>query len=101
MKHIMVNTHLPHPTRDGELFDAVNVCQSCLDGEHLSYGVDHRDGEDGRCDCKNVSEDGKSQCGCNPDWPELMEAIENYDAEVHCTRLLKELEKFIGPEHGD
>jgi hypothetical protein len=53
----------------------VPVCQSCLDGHHDSYGADHRDGEPGRCDCKNLSDDQKTQCFCNPDWPELVEAI--------------------------
>ena len=85
MEYVMVNTHLPHPHRDGELFIAVNVCKSCLDGEHLSYGVDHRDGDPNHCGCKNVGVDranGESkkttQCGCVPDWPELDDAIENY-----------------------
>ena len=53
----------------------VPVCQSCLDGEHNSYGCDHRDGPPERRDCKNLSKDRKTQCMCNPEWPELMTAI--------------------------
>lgn len=66
----------------------VDVCQSCLDGEHLSHGEDHRSVWDpyvqatGRCDCKNVSDDGRSQCGCNPDWPELTAAIEDHHIDL-------------------
>jgi hypothetical protein len=55
---------------------SVPVCQSCLDGDHQSYGYDHRTHEEGRCDCKNVSEDNRSQCCCNPADPELMKVIE-------------------------
>jgi hypothetical protein len=60
----------------------VFVCESCLRGEHQSYGCDHRNGpEDGR-DCKNLSPDGKRQCLCNPDWPELTEAIHRHNARL-------------------
>ena len=52
----------------------VSVCQSCLDGEHKSYGDDHRNGPPERCDCKNILDD-KTQCMCSPEWPELMTAI--------------------------
>lgn len=51
------------------------ICQSCLDGEHWTYGWDHRAGEVDRRDCKNLTDDGRHQCACNPDWPELMEVI--------------------------
>ncbi len=41
-------------------------CESCKNGEHLSYGDDHRDGPEGRNDCKNVGVlNGKVvQCNC-------------------------------------
>ena len=54
----------------------VYVCESCLSGDHLSYGSDHRQGEKGRCDCKNVNESRTSQCACNPEWTELTQALE-------------------------
>jgi hypothetical protein len=56
----------------------VNVCESCVSGEDISCGGDHRDSDREWRDCKNLNGEGKSQCGCNPDWPELMEAIEAY-----------------------
>ena len=57
---------------------SVWVCEACLNGTHISYGTDHRIGEQYRRDCKNVSNDNSRQCWCNPDWPELMEAINEY-----------------------
>ena len=53
----------------------VYVCKSCLSGDHLSYGQDHRQGEKGRCGCKNVS--GGAQCACNPEWEELTLTLED------------------------
>jgi hypothetical protein len=42
-------------------------CQACIDGNHLSYGSDHRCGEKDRSDCKNVGTIGDTvvQCNCN------------------------------------
>lgn len=57
----------------------VFVCESCLRGEHQSYGCDHRTGPEDRRDCKNLSPDGKWQCLCNPDWPELTDAIRRHN----------------------
>lgn len=44
----------------------ITICESCMKGEHQSYGHDHRDGSEGRRDCKNVGIlDGKIvQCTC-------------------------------------
>lgn len=53
----------------------VFVCDSCLADQHLSYGGDHRKGDLHRRGCKNLSPDGKHQCGCNPEWPELEEVL--------------------------
>ena len=47
----------------------VNICKSCLKGEHISYGYDHRKGEVDRRDCKNA--EGNIQCQCNEDFTEL------------------------------
>jgi len=55
----------------------VPVCEECMIGSHISYGFDHRQGELGRRDCKNVSDDGQKQCNCTEDWPELWTAISN------------------------
>ena len=44
----------------------VFVCQSCLSGEHCSYGDAHMATGD---DCKNI-ENGR-KCCCHPAWPEL------------------------------
>ena len=43
------------------------VCKSCIDGEHISYGHDHRDGDRHHNDCKNMGlskEFGSIQCCC-------------------------------------
>ncbi len=54
----------------------VYVCKNCLEGNHISYGSDHRLGEQvDRRDCKNISDDGQHQCGCTEDWPELWDKI--------------------------
>jgi hypothetical protein len=57
------------PINGGRVF----VCESCADGKHISYGVDHRTGPPGHRDCKNLSPDGQGQCACNPEWEELAE----------------------------
>jgi len=62
----------------------VFVCDSCLRGEHQSYGCDHRNGPEDRRDCKNLSPDGKRQCLCNPDWPELTDAIRRHNLAGDC-----------------
>jgi hypothetical protein len=68
-----------HVTMDGDVVvpgvGPVFVCASCRRGEHRSYGSDHRDGPEDSRDCKNLSPDGKRQCLCNPDWPELTAAL--------------------------
>jgi hypothetical protein len=55
------------------------VCESCLKGEHLSYGYDHRQKEEGRRDCKNIAYvNGQTrQCNCTQDWPELFDFIKS------------------------
>jgi len=58
------------------------ICESCLMGDHMSYGFDHRTGEEGRRDCKNISIDNQSQCVCTQDWPELYQAIEDKRKEI-------------------
>jgi hypothetical protein len=42
------------------------ICKACLDGNHMSYGHDHRTGEENRADCKNVGVVGDTvvQCCC-------------------------------------
>ena len=52
------------------------VCESCLSGEHISHGSDHRTRSPSRNDCKTTDKTGKYQCICNPEWPELYRAIE-------------------------
>ena len=54
----------------------VFVCDSCLAGRHISYGTDHRSGIVDRRSCKNLTPDGKRQCACTEDWPELYELIQ-------------------------
>lgn len=56
----------------------VFVCESCLRGDHQSCGCDHRNGPEDRRGCKNLSPDGKRQCLCSPDWPELDKAISRH-----------------------
>ena len=58
------------------------VCGSCLLGEHNSYSIDHRIGEEGRQGCKNIDPKGIYQCSCNPEWPELYDMIENQTATL-------------------
>ncbi len=67
----------------------VPVCGSCLEGKHLSYGMDHmpktklNDDEDlSRYGCKNVGKiDGKEvQCGCNAEFDELLEVLKKKKA---------------------
>ena len=60
------------------------VCESCLEGEHVSYGDDHRLGEKDRRDCKSVEDN--VQCICTPDFPELFDAIGNRERKVYDTR---------------
>lgn len=43
------------------------MCESCLKGDHMSYGCDHRTGEKYRRGCKNLSDARDKQCGCGPD----------------------------------
>ncbi len=45
------------------------ICQACIDGNHISYGHDHRNSEEGRSDCKNVGTLGSTlvQCSCTMD----------------------------------
>ena len=62
---------------------SVPVCIECLKGTHLSYGQDHRSGIENRQDCKNISDDGQSQCNCNPDWPELYNEIERLNGNAN------------------
>ena len=59
----------------------VFICRSCMRGEHTSYGCDHRLAADGvhAGDCKNLSPDGKRQCACDPEWPELQESIRRHN----------------------
>ena len=61
------------------------ICESCLTGKHLSYGDDHRSGENGRTDCKNTENLGDKvvQCMCNPEWPELYDKIEKGIEKVY------------------
>jgi hypothetical protein len=57
----------------------VPICESCLEGKHLSYGDDHRCEGSKSDDCKNLGEDNGTtyQCLCNPHgWSELYNAIE-------------------------
>lgn len=63
------------------------ICESCLSGKHLSYGDDHRLGDKGRCDCKNMGEtESKSvQCLCNNEWSELYDSIEKGIEKVYDT----------------
>ena len=72
------------------------VCESCLDGKHLSYGDDHRLGEAGRRDCKNIGEieNRTVQCLCNEEWPGLYEAIENGIKTVYDTQESAEKAKL-------
>jgi len=51
------------------------VCTSCLNGEHMSFGDDHRSGVKGYQGCKNS--EGRIQCNCSPDWPELYDNLES------------------------
>jgi len=55
------------------------VCESCLDKTHISYGDDHRLGEEGRRDCKTTEKVNEInyQCACNPDWERFYDFIEN------------------------
>lgn len=63
LRQLMVNTHLPHPRRDGELFISVDVCQSCLDARRDGRRTFHH-------------RDDNSQCQYEEDWPELIQAID-------------------------
>jgi len=74
--------------QDGEILK-IPVCESCLKGDHISYGYDHRQGEIGRRSCKNLSEDRQTQCCCDPDWPELMEALEKEISNVRLSNSEK------------
>jgi len=66
----------------------IPVCKSCLEGKHLSYGMNHMpknnlvdSHELGRYSCKNTGKlDGKLvQCGCNAGFKELLEIINKTD----------------------
>lgn len=52
------------------------ICESCLTGKHVNYGYDHRIGESGRRDCKNVSDVGHYQCLCTQDEEGLYATIQ-------------------------
>lgn len=73
----------------------INICQSCIDGKHLSYGDHHKTGIEDSQDCKNVGEvDGvKVQCLCNFDWPEIIEAIK--EKQMSKNKTAKEHAGFI------
>lgn len=62
--YVMVNTRLPHPNRDGQLFIKVSVCQSCIDGRRNGHIPDHQDHD--------------SECQYDRTWPELIEAIDRF-----------------------
>jgi hypothetical protein len=51
---------------DMYLINGTVICKACLDGNHMSYGHDHRDSEKNRSDCKNVGTIGDTvvQCCC-------------------------------------
>ena len=49
----------------------IPVCESCMKDDHLSYGADHRSGDVDYRGCKNVSDDGQTQCNCSQDFEEL------------------------------
>lgn len=72
----------------------LNVCMPCIEGTHMSYGVNHqkfKDSEDayGRCGCKNVTvEGGNAKCMCNPHSPELVKVIDNFRAALKKGRML-------------
>lgn len=54
---------------------SVSICESCMEGKHMTYGHDHSMGPVGRRTCKNISDDRQRQCCCDSDWPELQKAI--------------------------
>jgi hypothetical protein len=54
----------------------VPVCDECIQGTHMTYGYNHMDFDnEERGGCKNISDDGQSQCNCHKEWPELQAAI--------------------------
>ena len=72
------------------------VCQSCLNGHHMSYGTDHRsneEGDEGRRSCKNVGilDNKQMQCMCSQDNPELFETIEKYEWPTFSESLAKSI----------
>jgi len=56
-------------------------CSPCPFCGNDDLGIGRGSTEDRR-DCKNLSPDGKRQCLCNPDWPELTEAIRRHNVKV-------------------
>ena len=96
-----------------ELKTTLPVCKPCIEGSHLSYGIDHTELKDdpiavGRCGCKNVPYEGsQTQCACNPHSEEIERAIfhfrealemgRNY-AQMHMQELGEESDAsdFIG-----
>jgi hypothetical protein len=65
----------------------VPVCDSCVKGEHSSYGMNHlpnkpidpEDPELSRYGCKNIGyiDEKRYQCHCNPAFEELAAALKN------------------------
>lgn len=75
----------------------IPICDTCYNNRHNGLGYDHRDNEEERRDCKSVEKDahGKQvQCACNPDWPELQEALEKiWEKEVKATTIFPLIQK--------
>lgn len=65
----------------------VPVCESCMEGHHLSFGTSHVLPillEAGRAGCKNegVFKGCHVQCACNPGWEELWDIVEKHGPEI-------------------
>jgi len=61
----------------------VPVCNSCVLGEHMTYGYKHIDFDtEERGGCKNLSLDRQSQCNCHKEWSELQVEIEKKRKEL-------------------